>query len=614
MDAPSLVSCSWPVHKRVADGTEFIWAYGREWPVCTDVAIELYLFRENFRINPELAYKHLSNAHHLVWPSQLNTWHEWSVQRFGAFCEGHRIITLAGGGGIGKSADVAKYALLWWWADPANRAVLVASTTLEALMRRIWGYVAKYRHLEGATAMPGFLTQSKPPKMLYSKQDSMHGIFSAALKEGKTEKTLADLVGYHPNDGLLVIVDEATDVTPAIEQCITNWSSGGAHEDYFHMIAMGNSKSKTDPHGRLSKPVRGWSSVNPDTDERWDTETGICLYSNCFKSPAIKHPENKKLSFLWTTEKIAAEAKRLGREHPSFRRFVEGFWPDENLERTVLTPTLIENHKAQSKAEFSGQYKIRLGALDPAFTSGGDNCVMRFADLGLDTRGFMVLQFDPAIHYLKINGVSKEPVSYQVVRMAREMCEQQGIKPEHFALDTWGFGLGAGDILHNQWSDKVHRVISIGAPSMMAVDSEMAQTAAEMFDRRITELWWMMREAVMSNQVFGLDDITVEQLCAREYEWKGRLIKLEGKEAYKRRMGKEQDSQGSPDEADAACIMLDLARNLGFRTAPRLDDSPQAENWDEVWVPPSYRKDARDPHNPDSWEDSFATASDFDAF
>ena len=148
----------------------------------------------------------------------------------------------------------------------------------------------------------------------------------------------------------------------------------------------------------------------------------------------------------------------------------------------------------------------------------------------------------------------------------------------------------------------------------MAIDSEMARTAAEMFDRRITELWWMMREAVMSNQIFGLDDITVEQLCSREYEWKGRMIRLEGKEAYKRRMGKEQDSQGSPDEADAACIMLDLARTIGFRTAPRADAAPQVDSWDDLWVPPSYRGEKRDPHDPDSWDDGFMQADDSDAF
>lgn len=606
--------CSWPIHKRVGDEEEFISAYGREWPVVADIAIELAMFRENAGINPDVAYHHLKNAHHTLWPSQHATYHEWTVDRFKAFSEGHRVVSLAGGGGIAKSADVAKYALLWWWAQPDKRAVIVGSTTLDALMKRIWGYISKYRHLDDALGMPGNISQSKPPKILYSKTDTMHGIFGFALKDGKTDKTLSDVIGIHPDEGLLVVIDEATDVTPAIEDAITNWKSGGITDDYFHMIVMGNSKSKLDPHGRLCKPVRGWSSVNPDVDTRWDTENGVCLYFDCYKSPAIIHKDNPRLRFLWTEEKIEAELKRLGPDHPNFQRFVRGFWPAENLEKTVLTPTLIERHNAQGKAEFSGQYKIRLAALDPAFTSGGDNCVMRFADFGMDTRGFLVLQFDPTIHYMKINGSSKEPVSYQVVRMAREMCEQHNIKPEHFALDTWGFGLGAGDIIYNQWSDKVHRVISIGAPSQMAIDSEMARTAAEMFDRRITELWWMMREAVMSNQIFGLDDITVEQLCSREYEWKGRMIRLEGKEAYKRRMGKEQDSQGSPDEADAACIMLDLARTIGFRTAPRADAAPQVDSWDDLWVPPSYRGEKRDPHDPDSWDDGFMQADDSDAF
>lgn len=580
--------CSWPVQDSPSgDGSRVVLAYGQQWPPMTDAAIELSAWRQKLSVEAGGLgpYEHLRNAHHLIWPSQIITYHEWTRDRFSAFCEGHTIVTLAGGGGIGKSADVAKYILMWWWANPQKRAVIVASTTLNMLMQRIWGYISKYRHMDNARQMPGVMSVSKPPKMVFSKEDTMHGVFGFALKEGKTEKTLSDVIGIHPDEGLLVVVDEATDVTPAIEEAITNWKSGGTSDDYFHMIVMGNSKSRLDPHGRLSRPLRGWSSINPDVDTRWETENGVCLYFDCYKSPAILHPENPRLGFLWTAKKIEDEVRRLGKDHPNFHRFVRGIWPPESLEKTVLTPTLIDKHNAQGKAEFSGMWKIRLAGLDPAFTSEGDNCVLRFADLGIDTRGYMVLQYDKDIEYLRISATSKEPVTYQVVRLAKEACEARGILPEHLAVDTWGFGMGAGDIFHRLWSDKVYRVVSIGSPSGMAVDSDMARDSTQMFDRRVTELWWMMREAVMSSQIFGLDDRTVEQFCTRMYEWKGQRIRLESKPDYKKRMGREQDSEGSPDEADAACLILDLARSLGFKTAPRGGDEAVVVDWEQAWNP-----------------------------
>lgn len=599
--------CSRPILTSL-DGEAYIEAYGQEWPPMTDAALELSAWKVG--LEPEHGglgrYKHLRNAHHLIWPSHTETYHEWTRDRFSAFCEGHQVVSLAGGGGIAKSADVAKYVLLWWWANPSKRAVIIGSTTLEMLMRRIWGYVSKYRQLDNAKEMPGIMTISKPPKMVYSKEDTMHGIFGFALKEGKTDKTLSDVIGIHPDEGLLVVIDEATDVTPAIQEAITNWQSGGIGEEYFHMIVMGNSKSKLDPHGRLSRPKKGWGSIDIEKDSRWETDNGICLYFDCYKSPAILHPENPKLGFLWTKRKIEEQERRLGKEHPNFWRFVRGMWPPEDLAKTVLTPTLIEKHSAQGKAEFSGLWKIRLAALDPAFTSEGDNCVLRFADLGLDTRGFMVLQFDPKIKYLKLNSMSKEPVTYQVVRLSQEECERQNVSPEHLAVDTWGFGMGAGDIFHRIWSDKVYRVISIGSPSGMPVDSEMSRDSMQMFDRRTTELWWMMREAVMSDQIRGLDDITVEQLCSRQYEWKGTKIKLESKPDYKKRMGKEEDSSGSPDEADAACLVLDLARSLGFKTAPRGDQDAIVVDWEQAWSP----QEALRPRRAEDWDDGFLSPGD----
>lgn len=561
----------------VLEGSERSVAYGRVWPeVKSDVAIELECARDNWL--PDSgglgAYGHLRNASEILWPSMKPSYHEWTRDRWQAFTERnakgdfHQVVALAGGSGVAKSADVARYALLWWWQNPAHRAVIVCSTTLNALKKRIWAYIAKYRYMEGGNDMPGLLSNADPPKCMFAKRDPMHGIFSAALKEGNAEKTLADLIGIHPDDGLLVIVDEATDVTPAVEQAIVNWSSG---VPFFQMIVLGNSKSKSDVHGKFCTPLLGWQSVNPDRDERWVTKHGICLFHDCYRSPAVLHPEmagkGKPLYFLWDSAKIKEKEEKWGKDSPLFWRFVRGFWPPEDMERTVLTQNMITKHRSKSRAQWDGSFKLTLAGLDPAFTSEGDACILRFADFGVMQNGLWGLDFGGPENVVQIKLKNDDLVFYQIVKQARRECERRGVSPQHLAVDTWGFGAGAGDIFQKEWSPLVYRVNSIGAPTTRRVDAEIADTAYDLYDRRATELIWLIREFVQANQIFGLDDVTCEQLCARLWNWKGRKIYVETKKDFKFRMGKATEAGGSPDEMDGAALIVDLARELGMRVS-----------------------------------------------
>ena len=480
-----------------------------------------------------------------------------------------------------NSADAARYALLWWWSLPEHRTVIVCSTTINALTKRIWSYVTSCCY-KARGNLPGIVSNSPPPKILHARHDTKHGIHGAALKEGQSDRTLADLIGIHPDDGLLVIVDEATDVTPAIYDAITNWDSGGVK---FQMIVIGNSKSRLDPHGRLSEPLLGWNSVNPDEDEKWETKNGVCLFHDCYRSPYVLHPERKQLSFLISSKKIAMEQKRLGTNDPKFWRFVRGFWPPEDITKTVLSLSMCEKHGVRDEARWEGRWQITIAGLDPAFTSTGDECILRFATLGPDERGILVLDYggEENIISMRLDSKSKEPVSYQIVRQAKRECLARGVDPYHFGADTWGIGTGAGDIFEVEWSDQIHRIISIGAPSNRYVDSEMTDQAFELYDRINTELWFSMKTFVEAGQIKGLDEKTIEEFCTREYSWKGRKIRLETKEEYKERMGYGDGPTGSPDRGDAAAIVLEVAQRLGFAPGKREIDMDERGDWEKQW-------------------------------
>jgi len=558
-------------------------AFNLYWPPQNDIAIHLNCFRLNVqKKHGGLGQlRHLVEAYTLIWPDKASTIHEWTIQRFRAFCGPHKVVSLAGGAGTSKSHDAAFFALLWWWALPMERTVLVASTTIGALQKRIWSYLME--GFKGAVGgMPGIPRNNPTPMILFDRDDVKHGIHGIALREGEAERTLREVIGIHPKDGLLVIIDEATDVTPAIADAIANWDKGGVD---FGMVVIGNSKSKLDPHGRLSRPKKGWTSVNPDIDEWWETDLGICLYSDCYKSPAIHAPYKDRLPFLITEEEIKKEEERLGKDDPKFWRFVRGFWPPDDLTKTVLTLTMVEKHNAAKEAHFEGSWKVWLAGLDPAFTSEGDECVLRFASMGPLANGRVVVDFGGKenIVKLKLDSKSGEPITYQIVRQAREECRLRGIEPEHFGADTWGFGMGAGDLFETEWSPKINRINSVGPPTDRFVDSEMGESAKDVYDRYITELWFAMRSFVQSGQIRGLDDKTIEEFCSREYTWKARKISIETKKDYKKRMGKEDSPTGSPDHADCAAIILEVARINGLDIGKRQQSLDEEFHWERKW-------------------------------
>lgn len=578
-DNPEL---SWPL-RETSQGLK-VFAYNQYFEPATDISIELTCFRRKLSVEDggKGAYGHLHRAHDLIWPYLRSTYHEWTRDRFKTFCENYKVISLAGGSGTAKSADAARYALLWWWANPENRAVLVFSTTINALLKRIWSYITEYFY-KAQGQMPGIVSNSPPPKILFSKKDTKHGIHGAALKEGKGERTLADLIGIHPNEGLLCLVDEATDVVPAIEDARVNWDSGGVN---FQMVVIGNSKSKLDVHGKLSKPKAGWKSINPDHDEKWETEHGVCLFSDCYKSPAILHPDHPQLRFLITKEKIQAEANRLGVNHPQFWRFVRGFWPPEDITKTVLTISMIETHHAQARAKWLGTEKVTVAALDPAYTSDGDECILRFADVGMTTAGHYAIDFGGSKNIIPLNldSRSKEPMTYQIVRLAKAECEKRGVRPEHFGMDCWGFGAGVSDVLEKIWSPEIIRTSAIGMPSDMFVDVDRQTRASEIYDRRVTELWFMVREFMLAGQIFGLDDETCEEFCSREYDDSKRKYRLETKDEYKKRLGKGDGPTGSPDRADAAAIIIEVVRvAFGLTPGKREISISEKEEWESEW-------------------------------
>jgi len=163
------------------------------------------------------------------------------------------------------------------------------------------------------------------------------------------------------------------------------------------------------------------------------------------------------------------------------------------------------------------------------------------------------------------------------------------------------------------------QVDSVGGCSELKVVEDKDILARDVYDRKVTELWFMMQKFILSEHIRGLDPKTCQQLCTRRYMWVGKKLSIEKKTDYKARMGKVDSRYQSPDEADSACLGIELVRHrLGlvpntpgtiskstdsgwrkFFESKKLLDGPEGNDFSDLNTFDDLQE------NPRTWDDGF---------
>jgi len=404
---------------------------------------------------------------------------------------------------------------------------------------------------------------------MYDNTQSIHGIFAISAKQGDDEKAISSWIGRHSEDGIMVVLDEGSDMPIALNKALPNLEAGAST---FQCVVIANSCSKFDLHGAMSTPKNGWDSIDPLKDVQWETtqNKGCCLYFGAFESPAIHESDPIKKAtlskFLITEKQIKEKEYVYGKDSDAFYRFVLGFWKSTSTENTLMTKEFLKPFDIYTRAHWLGAEPLQIVAgLDVAFSTGGDQCLLQIGYLGQTINGDIVLDFrgNDLLFKIHISAKSGKGIELQISEQVEKILNQHGCPLANVAIDATGQGRAIGGTLQLQMGS--------GRAPIKILTTRTGGEAKNSFDvvlKTRHDLWFDFRRFIEHGQIKGVNEIAAAQFASRMVLRNPKTMKeeLETKLDYKKRMGAIMPSLAhSPDEADVETLCLQSAIiNFGF--------------------------------------------------
>jgi hypothetical protein len=594
MDVPPTDKKAWEITK--CPFYEFSLDFGDQPPPSSQLAWELCFYK--LGITPEMGglgrAGHFRKIAEILWgpkSSKEFIWHPWA-ERMNNRVHSHPVsgkhyphVALSGCSSSGKTELLAIYAIINWLCAPTETLCLVTSTDLKASRKRVWGSVVEYyKAIE--TIAPGKLTDS----MGILRTDDGTGMFSdkmgIALVAGEKKaelEAMGKLIGLKQKR-VFLLADELAELTQALlDTAIANLSSN----EQFQIIAASNFKSRLDPFGVFSEPIDGYDMTDTLNLEEWETKLGWCLHFDGSKSPNIL--EGKDIWPIYGMKQYENHKKTLGENTALFYRFVRSAEPPMGIDNTIYSDSEFAVGKVFETPTWMDGW-IPLAASDPAYTNGGDRFILYFGKLGRTTEGLWTLFYDGFEALREDVTKAKERLrSYQMADQIIAKCKERGIKPENFAMDVTAAGNSLADVVVEVWRDtekldympSIHRV-NFSAGTTDRVATADGKLSCDLYSNRVSELWYVGKDYMRFGQIKGLAKSTAREFKARKFESiksaDGFKIRVEPKPEMKLRL------TFSPDEADAAFILLDLAREKhGFVPSGRPTDGGSTKSdWQKV--------------------------------
>ena len=486
----------------------------------------------------EHAHKIIEN----VWPWVWKNWHDWSEMCLWAWCN-YEEIGMTGCSSAHKTFTFSLLATLEWLASPGNTTIRLTSTTVTGVKTRLFFEVKRFYTTAQYNGKPlkwPYNVVDSDSLIQVAKGDLKNSIMALAVDRGSIEKAVGNIQGNHA-PRVILMVDEAAQTQPAVFKARQNLKVG---TDFYRFVAIANASSQFDEHGKFCEPKDGWSTITPD-DEKWETKGGICVHFDGRKSPNVKLGY-VRYPYLYDNKALESHTQ-LGVGTMEYWMWCVGFWPPSGTRNTVVDAAMIFTGQAKNKAEWREDF-IYWAALDPAFTSGGDRCILRIAKVGKFTDGELGMELIPPIQ-IKFIESSTMPVNYQIADKVRDECNDRQIKPKDFSMDVTSAS-GLFDIIGQRFGNGINGVNFGGSAPDVPVSRSDRRSCKTVYSNKVAYIWFCARRMIENGRLRGLDDDTAKELTMRQYKINGEKYVIETKSEMKLR------SNGvSPDIADATALL-----------------------------------------------------------
>lgn len=537
-------------------------------PKITQLEIELLMVKDKdpSRFSGYSRGQHIKHCIAMLWPEVMKSWNDWNELALWAWTN-YEEIGVTGCAAAGKTFTFTLLSLLEFLSCPMATRVALTSTTVPSLRGRVWSEMMKFTR--PVYDLFGLNIVDSQTKIQFQKGDDRSAVIALAVDSGAVEQAVGKLQGVHlPR--MVIMVDEAAQTNPAVFSARANLQVG---TDLYRFVAIANASSMFDPHGLFCEPRMGWGSIS-DGDEHWETKTGICVRFDGLKSPNIKAGRTI-YPYLFGQDNVDTIRKNFGEGSLEWNSYCRGMWSSSGVRNTILDAPTINDGQAREKVIWAGGGVKTIAALDPAFTTDGDDCVLRLAKVGKDTEGKLTLLLTET-EKLVLKEDPNYPLFYQVADQAIKVLNQHGVKPEDFALDATGGGAGIADIISQRWKPGFLRVSFGGSATDGPISIEDSRPAKQVYANRVSQLWGQIRSVVQAGRLRGLDDQTARELCARIYTLKNEKTLLESKKDLKKRT-----KGNSPDRADALALLVEIFVSQNGLGDALAQGSEENDDWEK---------------------------------
>ena len=492
-------------------------------------------------------------------------WNPWTTQICKVLCDGDpsmgfegypTYVGLTGPASSSKTYSVSLYVFLMWLSSPVRTKAVVSSTSIQAAKNRIWGDIVGIANSVPAPLRIFNVLSSNPAMIKLPGATNKQSIELIAGDDSQREAS--DKVLGIKNDWFILAVDEATEVSHALLEARNNLNKNPR----FQLIFIGNAKSHDDPHGKVCEPLLGWDSINVET-LMWQTTLprGMALHLDGLKSPNMVVGEGVEPPYprlFSRKDLIEIQTVEGGGTSPGFQRFGRGFWPKAGTANQIYTQQDIELNGATEKAIWL-EPPVRIIGHDVAFSSDGDKSQAVICDLGMTPDRLPILAH-VATEIVEVDDSQAKRRSYAMAERLGEIATKYGVTTDNIGVDCTGTGISYPEIVDEVMGGRCFRIPFNGMVSDLPYPSDGLTKPQEMFDRRVSELWYIGKLFLQRGQFRGLKQSLIVDMCKRLYNRvKQNKISVETKRKMRER------GVRSPDEADAFFIALALAREkLGF--------------------------------------------------